>query len=74
MLLKISNSVNAKWANAQAQHSNCFVIPVNGKHYIIENKCNSFSIYNKQHKLIVSEVSNTEDLSNCLVMLSNCIK
>ena len=73
MMLKVSNVVNAKWANAQAMHSNSFTIPVKGKTYTIENKRNGFSVYNRKHELIVSEVSNTEDLSNCLIMLSNSL-
>lgn len=72
MLSKVVEKVDTVWNLAQRYHKDYFDLTMkHGTTYHVKHVGTSFSIYDKRNKLIANDISNTEDLSNCLVMLSN---
>ena len=72
MLNKETKALGTIWKAAQMAHKNQFSLTgKDGNTYIVKNRNGMFNIYTKYNTLIADQISNTEDLANCLTMISN---
>lgn len=73
MYLKTIGRVQTLWNKAQAAHKDNFNYTTkNGKKFIVKNMplSNSFTVFDNNHQLLARDVSNIDDLANCLLAIS----
>lgn len=73
MYLKTTNRIQNLWDKAQAQHKDNFKLTMkNGKKYIVKNfsSSNGFTVFDKNFKVLAYDISNIDDLANCILSIS----
>lgn len=73
MYLKTTNRIQSLWDKAQAQHKDNFnLIMKNGKKYIVKNFSpnNGFTVFDNNFKVLAYDISNIDDLANCILSIS----
>lgn len=73
MYLKTTSRIQNLWDKAQLQCKDNFNLTMkNGKKYIVKNYSanSSFTVFDCNHKVLAYDISNIDDLANCLLSIS----
>jgi len=72
MLDKEIIEIRRIWDETKARHLDYFKFNAkSGRQFIVKQQNDSFNIYAKNNKLIANNISNIEDLANCMTMIAN---
>ena len=72
MLSKKIIEVNELLSKAHSQNLDFFKFSAkSGRKFIVRQQYNEFNIYTNSNKLIANNISNVEDLANCMTMIAN---
>lgn len=60
------------WADAKKMHLDSFTFSTkSGRQFEVKKQANVFNIYSKRNKLVANNISNIEDLANCMTLIEN---
>jgi hypothetical protein len=72
MLDKEIIEIRRIWDETKARHLDYFKFNAKSGHqFIVKQQNDFFNIYAKNNKLIANNISNIEDLANCMTMIAN---